>query len=82
MSQDQKSGAVARESTEVKARRRFGAKYKLRFLEELDAVTQRGGVGRILGCGSLHSSTITKWPGNWAFREIPGVHCAEPPPST
>ena len=78
MSQDQKSGAVARESTEVKTRRRYDAKYKLRILEELDAVTVRGGIGRILRREGLHSSTVTKWREKRAAGALAGVTGRKP----
>jgi len=52
---------VVSASSEVVVARRFSAKYKLQILRELDAVTERGGVGRVLRREGLYSSLITKW---------------------
>jgi len=42
-------------------RRRFTAGYKLRILEEADACSEAGGVGRILRREGLHSSHLAAW---------------------
>ena len=41
--------------------RTFSAKYKLEILEEIDAASERGEVGRILRREGLYSSLITTW---------------------
>ncbi len=41
--------------------RTFTAQYKLKILEEIDAATERGEVGRILRREALYSSLITSW---------------------
>ena len=41
--------------------RTFSAKYKLAVLEEIDAATERGEIGRILRREGLFSSLITTW---------------------
>jgi transposase len=50
--------------TEVVAkpkRRRFTAEYRLRILEEADACTEPGEVGRLLRREGLYSSHLTAW---------------------
>ncbi len=42
-------------------RRRFTASYKLRILEEVEACSEAGAVGRILRREGLHSSHLTAW---------------------
>ena len=42
-------------------RRRFTAAYKLRILEEVDACTEPGEVGRILRREGLYSSLLVAW---------------------
>jgi len=79
MSQDQKQASQAvRESVEVKTRGRYDPKYKLRILEELDAVTERGGIGMILRREGLHSSTVIKWREQRAKGALAGVTGARP----
>lgn len=72
MSQDAKS-KEAREPVEVKSRGRYDPKYKLRILTELDAVTERGGIGMILRREGLHSSTVIKWREQRAKGALAGV---------
>src|SRR6056297_1671221 len=48
-------------SSEVRVPRTFSAKYKLAILEEIDAATERGEIGRILRREGLYSSLITTW---------------------
>jgi len=48
-------------ASEVRVPRTFTAKYKLQILEEIDAATERGDVGRILRREGLYSSLITTW---------------------
>lgn len=55
MSQDQQSGVVARESTKVKTRRRYDAKYESRILEEWNPVPRA--VFAAGEPGSIFSST-------------------------
>lgn len=47
--------------SEVRVPRTFSAKYKLAVLEEIDAATERGEIGRILRREGLYSSLITTW---------------------
>lgn len=47
--------------SEVPVPRTFTAQYKLKILEEIDAATERGEVGRILRREALYSSLITSW---------------------
>ncbi len=47
--------------SEVRVPRTFSAKYKLAILEEIDAATERGEIGRILRREGLYSSLITTW---------------------
>lgn len=49
------------EVPEIKPRRRFTAKYKLRILEEADACTVPGDLGRLLRREGLYSSNLTTW---------------------
>ncbi len=42
-------------------RRRFSAQYKLRILEEAEACTEVGGIGRLLRREGLYSSHLTEW---------------------
>ena len=51
----------AQDSSEVLVPRRFSAKYKLKILEELDAASEHGEVGRILRREGLYSSLIVNW---------------------
>lgn len=46
---------------EVHVPRSFTPKYKLEILAEIDAVTERGGVVKIMRREGLYSSLITKW---------------------
>ena len=58
------SGDGVPPDTEVVAkasRRRFTAPYKLGILEEVEACTDTGGVGRILRREGLHSSHLANW---------------------
>lgn len=48
-------------SVEVRSPRRFDPKYKLAVLDELDAATEPGEVGRILRREGLYSSLIVHW---------------------
>lgn len=48
-------------SVEVRTSRQYDPKYKLAILAEVDAVTERGGVGVILRREGLYSSLLTKW---------------------
>ena len=48
-------------NSEVRVPRSFSAKYKLAILEEIDAATERGEIGRILRREGLYSSLITTW---------------------
>jgi len=42
-------------------RRRFTAAYKLRILEEVDACSEVGGIGRILRREGIYSSSLAAW---------------------
>ena len=58
------SSRVAAPDPEVVARpkrRRFTAEYRLRIVEEADACTESGDVGRLLRREGLYSSHLTKW---------------------
>lgn len=48
-------------ASEVRVPRTFSVKYKLAILEEIDAATERGEIGRILRREGLYSSLITTW---------------------
>ena len=49
------------EVPEIKPRRRFTAKYKLRILEEADSFTMPGQLGALLRREGLYSSNLTTW---------------------
>jgi len=55
------SGYPDPEVPEMKPRRKFTAKYKLRILEESDACTVPGELGRLLRREGLYSSNLTTW---------------------
>jgi len=42
-------------------RRRYGAAYKLRIVEEADACTEHGAIGALLRREGLYSSHLGKW---------------------
>ena len=49
------------EVTEKAKRRRFGAEYKLRILQEAATCTERGALGALLRREGLYSSHLTTW---------------------
>lgn len=49
------------EVPEKASRRRFGASYKLRILEEAEACTEAGQLGELLRREGLYSSHLTTW---------------------
>ena len=53
--------AVDPEVLEKPVRRRFGAQYKLRVLEEADGCTGPGQLGALLRREGLYSSNLTTW---------------------
>ncbi len=55
------SGVPDSEVAAKAQRRRFAAAYKLRILEEVDACSEPGEVGRILRREGLYSSLLTTW---------------------
>lgn len=64
MSQSQKPELQAVADPEVSdrpRRRKFGAKYKLEILREVDSCTEEGQIGAILRREGLYSSHISKW---------------------
>jgi transposase-like protein len=57
-------GAKPKPNPEVVARakrRTFGAAYKRRILDEIDALDEEGGIGKLLRREGLYSSHLTKW---------------------
>lgn len=56
-----RTSAPDTEVVERATRRRFTAAYKLRILEEVDACTESGAVGRILRREGLYSSLLATW---------------------
>lgn len=62
--------------TEVKARvtrRRFGAKYKKRILDEVAVCTAPGEIGAVLRREGLYSSHLTKWREQAKRGELAGL---------
>ena len=61
------------EVTEKAKRRRFGAEYKLRILQEAATCTERGALGALLRREGLYSSHLSTWKEQAEAGELRGL---------